>query len=139
MEKHSNYRLSLIGYPEWQDETGRLLGDFYSFDTYIVSPYYYNVLDDRIKRFQRAYEKSFRTPIAEGNPRSAALGFDLGLYFLGGISSLGDTFEQKQGSLSQEPYQNWYQFERTASGMSFSNNFVQFIHFTSENKIEIIR
>lgn len=138
-QKHSNYRLSLIGYPEWQDETGRLLGDFYSFDTYIVSPYYYNVLDDRIKRFQRAYEKSFRTPIAEGNPRSAALGFDLGLYFLGGISSLGDTFEQKQGSLSQEPYQNWYQFERTASGMSFSNNFVQFIHFTSENKIEIIR
>ena len=138
-QKHSQYRLSLIGYPEWQDETQRLLNDFYSFDTYIVSPYYYNVLDDRIKRFQSAYEKFFHATIAQNNPRAAALGFDLGLYFLGGISSLGDTFEQMQGSLHQEPYQNWFQFERSASGMSFSNSFVQFIRFTPEHKIEVIR
>ena len=138
-QKHPQYRISLIGYSEWQDETQRLLGDFYSFDTYIVSPYYYNVLDSRIKRFQSAYEKSFRTTIAQNNPRSAAYGFDLGLYFLGGISSLGDTFEQNQGNIRQEPFQNWFQFERNASGMSFSNSFVQFIHFTQENKIEVIR
>jgi hypothetical protein len=136
---HSEYRLSLIGYPLWQDETGRLLGDFFSFNTYIISPYYYNVLDDKTKRFQRTYEKSFRTPIAQNNPRYAAMGFDLGYYFLSGVSSLGDTFEQMQGNLHQEPFQNWYQFERGASGMTFYNNFVQFIHFTPESKIELIR
>lgn len=138
-QKHSQYRLSLIGYPEWQDETQRLLSDFYSFDTHIVSPYYYNVLDSRIKRFQYAYEKSFHAAIAQNNPRSAAFGFDLGLYFFGGISNLGDNFEQKQGSIQQEPYQNWFLFERNASGMNFSNNFIQFIRFTPENKIEVIR
>lgn len=136
---HSEYRLSLVGYPEWQEETGRLMGDFFTFNTYVISPYYYNVLDDRTKHFQRTYEKSFRTPISRTNPRYAALGFDLGYYFLSGISSLGDTFEQMQSSLRQEPYQNWYLFERNASGMSFSNSFVQFIHFTPESKIELIR
>ena len=138
-QKHPQYRFSLIGYPEWQDETQRLLGDFYTSDAYIISPYYYDVFAERIKRFQNAYETSFHTPIAQNNPRSAALGFDLGLYFLGGISRLGDTFEQEQGSLLQEPYQNRFQFERSASGMSFSNNFVHLIHFTPENKIELIR
>jgi len=138
-QKHPEYRLSLMGYAEWQDETQRLLSDFFSYDTYIISPYYYNVLDDRTKRFQRIYEKFFRTPIAQGNPRLAALGFDLGLYFLSGISSLGDTFEQMQGGLRQEPYQNWFQFERSTTGMSFTNRFVQFIHFTPDSKIELIR
>lgn len=138
-QKHPQYHLSLIGYSEWQDEKQRLLSDFFTFDTYIISPYYYNVLEEKTKRFQHAYEKFFRIPIAQNNPCSAAFGFDLGLYFLGGISSLGDTFEQKQGSLHQEPYQNWFQFERNASGMSFSNSFVQFIRFTPENKIEVIR
>ena len=138
-QKHPDYRISLIGYPEWQDETGRLLDDFFTFDTYVFSPYYYNVFDDKTKYFQRTYEKSFRTPIAQDNPRFAAMGFDLGYYFMSGISSLGDTFEQMQGGLQQEPYQNRYQFERSAAGMSFTNSFVQFIHFMPEKKIELIR
>lgn len=142
-QKHSAYRLALLGYPEWHEETERLLNDFFAFDTYIISPHYYNVLSDRTRHFQRSYEKNFRSPMAGTSPRYAALGFDLGHYFLSGISSLGDTFEQMQGSIQQEPYQNWYQFERNTSGagfgMSFTNSFVLFIHFTPESKIELIR
>jgi len=138
-QKHPDYHLSLVGYPEWQDETQRLLDDFFLFDTYIISPYYYNVLDTRTRHFQRSYEIAFRTLIAPTSPRYAALGFDIGFYFMKGISSLGDTFEQMQGSLQQEPYQSRFRFERDASGMSFSNKFVQFIHFSPEQRIELIR
>ncbi|MBQ5938169.1 MAG: LysM peptidoglycan-binding domain-containing protein [Bacteroidaceae bacterium] len=138
-QKHSQYRISLLGYPEWQDEQDALLDNFFAFDTYIISPYYYNALDNKVKRFERTYAKNFRAYIIKENPRYAALGYDLGCYFLGGLSSLGDTFEQMQGSIRQEPYQNWFRFERNASGLSFSNSFVQFIHFTPDNKIELIR
>ena len=142
-QKRPAYRLSLLGYPEWHEETERLLSDFFTFDAHIISPYYYNVLSDRTRHFQRSYEKNFRSPMAATSPRYAALGFDLGHYFLSGISSLGDTFEQMQSSIQQEPYQNWFQFERNTSGagfgMSFTNSFVLFIHFTPESKIELIR
>ena len=137
-KNHSQYRLSLIGFTDWQDETKMLLDDFFAFDTYIISPYYYNVLEDKVKNFERTYTKNFRTTIALHNPRYAALGFDLGCYFLSGISNLGDTFEQMQGGIQQFPYQNWYHFERNASGI-FVNGFVQFIRFTPESKIELIR
>lgn len=138
-QKHSGYHLSLVGYPEWQDESQRLLNDFFALDTYIISPYYYNVLDMRTKNFQRTYEKFFRTTIIQSTPRYAALGFDLGYYFMKGLSNLGDTFEQMQGNISQDPYQNRFLFERSASGMSFTNHFVQFIHYTNDNMIELIR
>lgn len=137
--KHADYHLSLVGFPEWQDESQRLLNDFFALDTYIFSPFYYNVLDQRTKDFQRTYEKFFRTPFVQSSPRYAALGFDLGYYFLKGVSTLGDTFEQMQSDIPQEPYQNKFLFERNASGPSFTNHFVQFIHYTNDNMIELIR
>ena len=138
-QKHPDYHLSLVGFPEWQQESQRLLNDFFAFDTYIISPSFYNALDSRTKHFQRTYEKNFRTAIAQDNPCYAALGFDLGYYFLQGISTLGETFEQMHGSLQQDPYQNRFRFERNALGMGFTNNFVQFIHYTKEHMVELIR
>lgn len=138
-QNHPQYRLSLVGYSEWQNEAETLMGDFFAFDTYIVSPCYYNRLDDRIKRFERTYARNFRAYILKENPRYAALGFDLGCYFLTGLATQGDTFEQMQNSLRQKPYQNWFRFERSTSGLSFTNSFVQFIHYTPESKIELIR
>ena len=137
-QKHPQYRLSLLGYADWLDDADRLMEDLFASDTYIISPYYYNVLDNRIKRFERIYARNFRAYIGKDNPRYAALGFDIALYFLSGVSSMGDTFEQMQGSLRQEPYQNWFRFE-PGTGLSLSNKFVQFIHHTTDNKIELIR
>jgi len=138
-KKHPQYKLSLVGFTEWQDETQTLLEDFFTSDTYIITPYYYNVLDDKVKRFQHAYEKNFRTTIIQRNPRYAALGFDIGAFFLSGISNLGDTFEQMQIGIQQDPCQNWYRFSPVGDHPSMVNTFVQFLHFTPESKIEIIR
>ena len=136
--KHPKYRFSLLGYAGWQEETERLIDDFFACDTYIVSPYYYNVLDDRIKAFESDYLSGFNTPIVQNVPRYAAWGYDLATYFLAGIGSLGDTFEQMQVSLRQEPLQSVYRFERSAAP-GFTNQFVQFVHFTTDSKIELIR
>lgn len=136
---HSQYRLSLVGYTEWQDETYTLSEDFFTFDTYIVTPYYYNVSDEKAGRFQSAYEKNFRTAILHRNPSYAALGFDVGCYFLTGISNLGDTFEQMQIGIQQDPLQNWFCFARADSQSMAVNTFVQFIHFAAGGRTELIR
>ena len=138
-EKHPQYRLTLVGYEDWLDSTAGLPDGLSSFDIYIISPTYYNMSDDRTRQFERSYAKNFRAYITKTNPRYAALGFDLGCYFLSGLSSQGDTFEQMQGSLWQEPYQNRFLFERNASGLSFFNTFVQFIHFSPDGRVELIR
>lgn len=137
---HPKYRLSILGYKQWLGERARLLADFFEADTYIISPFYYNMLDERVQNFERAYARNFRARIAQENyPRYAALGFDLGCYFLGGLTTLGDTFEQMQNSLQSVPYQNTFLFERDGSAPGFINKFVEFIHLSPEKKIELIR
>lgn len=137
--KHSQYRISLLGFDGWQDDASVALEDLFAFDTFIVSPYYYNMWDDRTKEFERNYMSNFHTSVILNNPRFAALGFDLGCYFMSGLASLGDTFEQMQSGIQQQPYQSWLRFERNTSGISFFNSFVQFIHYTTDNKVELIR
>lgn len=138
-QKHPSFSLSLIGHPEWLNETDRYLEDFFTANTYVVSPHYFNVLDKKTMHFQRTYEKNFRVYMTISNPRYAALGFDLGYYFLNGLSRMGDNFEHTQSNLQQEPYQNRFQFVRDASGLSFTNAFVQLVHYSPERKIELIR
>ncbi len=138
-QKHPQYRLSLIGYSDWQGEAEKMRDELFASDVFIIASYYYNRLDDRIKNFERNYWRNFRAYVIKESPRYAALGFDLGYYFLTGLSTMGDTFEQMQGNLRQEPFQNWFRFERSASGLCFTNSFVQFIHYTPESKIELIR
>lgn len=132
-------RIALIGPHEWLASTQMLLRDFYSFDTYLATPYYYNIMNARTKAFQRTYEELFRTPLVQESPSYAALGFDLGFHFLAGLSRQGDTFERRQGSLTTEPVQSPFRFERQSSGLGFVNRFVQFVHFTPEEKIELVR
>ena len=137
--KHSQYRISLLGFDGWQDDASVALEDLFAFDTFIVSPYYYNMWDDRTKEFESNYVSNFHTSVILNNPRFAALGFDLGCYFMSGLANLGDTFEQMQSGIQQQPYQSWLRFERNTSGISFFNSFVQFIHYTTDNKVELIR
>ena len=137
--KHSQYRISLLGFDGWQDDATVALEDLFAFDTFIVSPYYYNMWDDRTKEFESNYMSNFHTSVILNNPRFAALGFDLGCYFMSGLANLGDTFEQMQSGIQQQPYQSWLRFERNTSGISFFNSFVQFIHYTTDNKVELIR
>lgn len=136
---HPAYRVALLGYPSWQAQAQAIPSDSPACDVYIPGTYFYNESDSETKAFERAYSSAFRSPMPAESPRPAALGYDLGRYFLGGISILGDTFEQMQGHLQQDPIQNRFDFKLVASGMSLTNGFVQLLHLLPDKKIEIIR
>ena len=138
-QKHPQYRLTLVGYADWLDANGSLPEQLTGIDTYVVSPYYYNASTDRTKRFERLYAKNFRAYISKNNPRYVALGYDLGCYFLSGFSAMGDTFEQMQENLPQEPYQSRFLFERADQHLSFFNRFVQFVHRSADGRVELVR
>lgn len=136
---HPAYHIALLGYPSWQVQMQTIQSDSLACDVYIPSTYFYNESDSRTKAFERAYGSAFRGQMSADSPRPAALGYDLGLYFLGGISIQGDTFEQMQGHLQQDPIQNRFDFKLVAPGMSLANGFVQLLHLLPDKKIEIIR
>ena len=131
-QKHPNYNISLLGYPEWQTYTDKLLNSFFTFDTYIYSPYYYNALAGNTKYFEQSFTRNFGKPMAVNYPRYAMMGFDLALYIMHEMLTGGFVGQQV-------PYQNMYKFVQEGENNGYSNRFIQLIHFTKTKQIELIR
>lgn len=134
IQKHPNYNISLLGYPEWQTYTDKLLNSFFTFNTYIYSPYYYNALAANTRNFEQTFTKNFGKPMAINYPRYAMMGFDLALYFFHELQANGSVITNQQ-----VPYQNMYKFVQETENGGYINRFVQLIHYTKNKQIELIR
>ncbi len=125
LRQYPQYRFSLLGYPSWLGLADRHQNDFFAFDAYIVSPYYYHRFSDDIISFDTAYGKGFNTHIGRDMPSAALLGFDVGYYFLAG------------GNPS--PYQQGIRFRQVSESGGQVNDFVQLVHFGTGETIYLIR
>ena len=133
-QNHTNYNISLLGYPEWQTYTNTLLNSFFAYDTYIYSSYYYNALSPSTKKFEQTFTRNFNKAMAINYPRYAMMGFDIAYFFIHEI------WDNDSAIANQHvPYQNVYRFIQEADNSAFCNRFVQLIHFTKTKQIELIR
>ena len=136
--EHPEVQLSLFGYPAWQTYTQQLLNDFYALDTYVYTPFYRNPLSPRTREFDSRFVRWFQRPMQATFPRYGELGFDLGYYFLRGLSIYGDNLEERHERVPSNPYQNAFWFEHQGEGDGFVNTFVELIHYTTYQSIDIL-
>ena len=137
--EHPDYHFSLFGYPAWQTYTSQLLSEFYAFDTYIYTTFYRNPLSERCEAIDRQFLNWFHTPMANTFPRYALMGFDIGYFFLRGLSIYGK--ERLLYNITQvpaRPYQHPLYFEQMGDGNGYLNTFVQLVHYTPYQSIELI-
>lgn len=136
--EHADLSVSLFGYPAWQTYTAQLLPDFYEHDTYIYTSFYRNPLEPRSKQLDQSFLQWFRRPMQQTFPRYGVMGLDLGYYFLQGINIYGNSLEDNLPKVPVRPYQHPFCFERTADGNGFVNTFVELIHYSPAQTIDII-
>ena len=139
MTQHPQYKVSLLGYPEWTTYTNTALKDFYQFDTYIFSSYYRNPLSGRVVKFEQRYRQNFGTSSRNVFPRAEMVGYDLGYYFLHGLAVQGSRFDEMQGTLEYQPVQNYFKFQRVGEQGGFVNLHVQLVHYTPNNTIQVVK
>lgn len=141
LDSHAStgYRVSLLGYPEWQTYTGQLAREFYRYDTYFYTPYYRNPLSKQTTDFEQRYQALFRKPMSVSFPRYGMMGFDMGYYFLRGLSRYGDFFEQRQGEMQLQPVQHPFRFVGGSGDEGYTNRAIQLVHYTPDQKVEQIR
>ena len=135
---HSQYRISLLGYPEWLTYTGTLLRDFYQFNTYVYSPYYRNPLSGRTVKFDQQYLQNYQQPSRVSYPRAEMLGYDLGLYFIHGLGQHPDTFDEQPVPTSGL-VQHDFRFQRVGEHGGYINTFVQLVHYTTNSTIQTLK
>ena len=137
--QYPDYQIAVFGYPAWQTYTQQLLSDFYLLDTYVYSTFYRNPLSQRCENFDRQFMQWFHSPMATTFPRYALMGFDVAYFFLRGLSIYGsDRLQEQLTQVPAYPYQHPLYFERTNEDDGYVNSFVQLIHYTPLQSIELI-
>ena len=128
--------INMFGYTEWLMYTRAHLENFYKFNTYVPSVFYYNPLSSSTRRLQQKFRWNFHTDMQNSLPRFAITGFDHAYFFLTGLHREGKKF---LGEKSNPDYvQTPLQFERYGNG-GLRNQTQLFVHYTPDNRVETIK
>lgn len=138
-QNNPEYGISLIGYPEWPTYVSSLSTSFHTLDTYVYTSFYRNPSNTRVVNFETRFHNNFNCDMMRTFPRYALMGFDLGYYFMRGLSQLGNDFDEKQGTLSFAPLQNRFIFEQKNPNTAHLNHSIELIHYTPAQIVEVIK
>lgn len=130
-------RISLFGYTEWLMYTGIRLDDFFAFDTYIPSTFYYNEFGTTTRQMEERYRRSFHADMQSALPRFALVGYDHAQFFLRGLNAYGDNFKGTKGQSTYVPLQTPLVFKQVGTAGMQNQNF-QLIHYRTDRRIESI-
>ena len=130
--------ITMFGYTDWLLYTRTHLENFYKYNTYIPSVFYYNPLSSGTQRFERKYRQNFRSDMQNALPRFAITGFDHAFFFLKGLHKYGKSFNGADGMFGYPPVQTPLKFERYGNG-GLRNKTMMFIHYQPEHTVETIK
>ena len=129
--------ITMFGYTEWLMYTRTHLENFYKYNTYIPSVFYYNPLTSQTQRLEQKYRWNFHADMQQALPRFALTGFDHAFFFLKGLHKYGKSFNGVAGMFGYAPVQTPLQFERMGNG-GLQNHSLLFVHYMPEHRVETV-
>lgn len=130
--------ITMFGYTDWLLYTRTHLENFYKYNTFIPSVFYYNPLSAGTQRFEQKYRQNFRSDMQNALPRFAITGFDHAYFFLKGLHKYGKSFNGAEGMFGYPPVQTPLKFERYGNG-GLRNKALLFVHYLPEHLTETIK
>ena len=129
--------VSLFGYTEWLMYTRNNLDNFYKFNTYIPSTFYYNPLSSRTQHLENGYRRWFGLETLYALPKFALMGYDHAQFFIRGLYKYGKAFNGTKPQNVYTPLQTPLDFKRVGSG-GMQNRAFMLVRYTNDKKIELI-
>ena len=134
---HPDLNITMFGYTEWLMYTKTHLDNFYKYNTFIPSVFYFNPVSPATQRLQQKYRWNFHADMMGALPRFAITGFDHAHFFLQGLHKYGKSFNGAAGMLGFTPVQTPLKFERYGNG-GLRNKTMMFVHYRPDTAIETI-
>jgi len=135
---HPDLSVTLFGYTEWLMYTRRHLDNYYKYNAYIPSVFFYNPLTLLTEQLQQKYRWNFHADMQLALPRFALTGFDHAFFFLKGLHKYGKTFNGAAGLFGYAPAQTPLAFERMGNG-GLQNRCQLFVHYSPDQRVEYLR
>jgi hypothetical protein len=136
-DQHPELKITVMGYTEWMKYAKQHADNFYKYDVYIPTNYFYNPLTSSTKRIEQKYRWNFHEDMQESLPRMGITGFDHAQYFLRGLRRYSKQFTGEAGSVTYAAAQTPLQFSRIGNG-GMQNHTLLFVHYMPERRIVIL-
>ena len=130
-----NVNITLWGYTEWLMYTKYQLDNFYKYNTYVPSTFYYNPLSPQTVRFQQKYRWNFHQDMIESLPRFAITGYDQAFYFIKGLIQQGKGYNGN--TTGYQTIQSPLRFERAGNG-GMMNRSTMLVHYRPDQTVELL-
>lgn len=130
-----NYKVTLLGYPEWQTYTADHLDSFFELDTYFYSYFYTNNLLPSAKEFVNSYHRWYSKEMGNTFPKYGMWGYDTAYFFLRGLAEHGTGLEANIQKINYQSIQTGFKFSRVNNWGGFINKKVYFIHLTKDYEL----
>lgn len=128
--------IAMFGYNQWFMYQNYNLAQFFKYNVYIPSTYYYNSASDKTQTFENLYKNKYNTTMSSKYiPRFAINGYDQTQFFIRGYKQYGTKFRATSSEVKYKPLQNRFNFERIGQG-GYRNKFFQLIHFKVDQTLE---
>lgn len=135
--KYPGLVVSMYGYTEWLMYAPYYMDNFFRYDVYVPSTFYYNASSTKTVELEQAYVTAFKEDMQIALPRFAIIGYDQAQFFIRGIQKYGKKFVGARSQSDYLPIQTPYHFVKTPKGGYRNRNF-QLIHYTFNRHIESI-
>lgn len=129
--------VSLFGYTEWLMYTRNNLDNFFKFNTYIPTTFYYNPLSVKTKAIEAQYNRWFQVGMQYNLPRFALTGYDHAQFFLSRVAKYGKKFSGLKNEINYQSVQTPLNFKRLNKG-GMQNNSFMLVHYTPQGRIELV-
>lgn len=133
----ANAKVTLYGYTEWLMYQKYDEENFFKYNTYIPTTFYYNPAADATEALEQQYERQYGAKMMEEYiPRFAISGYDHGMYLIKGFSQYGKLFTGVDSQMDYKPLQTRLSFKRVGGAGGYQNVNFQLIHFKTDRTME---
>lgn len=133
---HPGLAISIFGYNDWFMYQDYDLDQFYKYNVYIPTTYYYNKSSRSTEKLQALYNETYGVEMDKRYiPRLALTGYDQGQFFVRGLKQYGKRFKGASDQSTYRPLQTPLRFKSLPNGGYLNCNF-QLIHFKADQTIE---
>lgn len=136
-KENHDIEISMFGYKEWLTYFRTNKSDFYTYDVYVPTTFYYNPSLSKTTKLEQAYKTWFNQPMQFVMPKFAITGIDHGMFFLRGLHMYGTDFEGTKAQNSTHHIQTPLRFKHLQGG-GYKNDAFMLIHYTNTGKIQAI-
>lgn len=131
--------ISVFGYNEWFMYQKYDLANFYKYNVYIPTTYYYNIGSRATEALEHDFETRWGVPMmTQWLPRMGLLGYDHTLFVVLGLHNHGKDFVGSEEQSDYRSLQTPLKFKRVSPQGGYRNATFQLIHFRTDQRLESV-